>query len=84
MIVCICRNVSDKTIAATVASGVCSFEGLQQCTGVSTGCGKCLGHAKQVFDYSSKPQQAGRSALQAQEQPERVHSLERVHSIRSI
>lgn len=75
MIVCICRNVSDKAIAATVASGVCSFEGLQQCTGVSTGCGKCLSHAKQVFEYSSNPQQPGRSALQALEQPERVHSI---------
>lgn len=63
MIVCICRNVSDKAIAATVASGVCTFEGLQQCTGVSTGCGKCIDHAKQVFEGSCRPTQMGHQAV---------------------
>lgn len=50
MIVCLCRRVSDRDIAAAVQAGVDNFEVLQDRTGVSSCCGCCLDCAREVFD----------------------------------
>ena len=50
MIVCLCRRVSDRDIAAAVQSGVDNFEVLQDRTGVSSCCGCCHDCAREVFE----------------------------------
>ena len=50
MIVCVCRRVSDRDIAAAVRDGCTSFEELQAELGVATGCGACSGCARETFE----------------------------------
>ncbi|MGR6805496.1 (2Fe-2S)-binding protein [Sphaerotilus natans] len=50
MIICLCHRVSDRDIRNAVQSGTLSFDLLQDETGVSTGCGRCNGCAREVFD----------------------------------
>jgi bacterioferritin-associated ferredoxin len=50
MIVCVCRRVSDRHIAAAVRDGCTSFEELQAELGVATGCGACCGCARETFE----------------------------------
>lgn len=49
MIVCLCRRVSDRDIAAAVQSGVDNFEILQDRTGVASCCGCCHDCAREAF-----------------------------------
>ena len=49
MIVCICKNVSDRQIAREAAAGCASFRELQSRTGLGTGCGCCVDHALDCF-----------------------------------
>jgi bacterioferritin-associated ferredoxin len=49
MIVCICQNVSDRSIRHAVASGATTMPQLRDELGVGTCCGKCHPHAKQVL-----------------------------------
>lgn len=66
MIVCLCRRVSDRDIAAAVQSGVDNFEILQDRTGVSSCCGCCLDCAREVFDAArTRCAPATRGAAQA-------------------
>jgi len=53
MIVCICRRVSDRAIAAAVHDGCGSFEQLQTELGVGTRCGACRGCARETFERHS-------------------------------
>lgn len=55
MIVCLCRRISDRDIAAAVRAGTHNFEILQDQTGVSSCCGCCQDCAREVFD-SAKAQ----------------------------
>ena len=50
MIVCVCRRVSDRHIAAAVRDGCTSFEELQAELGVATGCGACTGCARETLE----------------------------------
>ncbi len=53
MIVCVCNNVSDKTIRKAVEqSGVRCYIQLQRVTTAGTCCGKCTSCAKQVLNDS--------------------------------
>jgi bacterioferritin-associated ferredoxin len=49
MIVCVCKNVSDRHIARAAADGCASFRELQARTGLGTGCGCCVDTAHDVF-----------------------------------
>ncbi|MGB1558333.1 MAG: (2Fe-2S)-binding protein [Oceanococcaceae bacterium] len=49
MIVCVCHNVNEKRIAASVDEGVRSVKGLCMATRCGTQCGKCLPVAKAVL-----------------------------------
>lgn len=49
MIICVCRNVSDREIARLAVSGCADFPALQAMTGVSTACGVCREFAEDAF-----------------------------------
>ncbi|MCY1550382.1 hypothetical protein D9M68_866340 [compost metagenome] len=55
MIVCICRRISDKTIAHCARSGM-GFDDIQLELGVATQCGQCEGCARALWTECS-PQQ---------------------------
>ena len=55
MIVCICRRISDKTIAQCARSGM-GFDDIQLELGVATQCGQCEGCARALWSECS-PQQ---------------------------
>jgi len=48
MIVCVCRRVSDKTIAQCARSGM-AFDDIQLELGVATQCGQCECSARALF-----------------------------------
>ncbi|MBX3611882.1 MAG: (2Fe-2S)-binding protein [Hydrogenophaga sp.] len=47
MIICVCRRVSDKTIAQCARSGM-AFDDIQLELGVATQCGQCEGCARDI------------------------------------
>lgn len=49
MIVCVCNNISDKTIRAAADNGVRNLAELRSELGVGTCCGKCHSCAKTVL-----------------------------------
>jgi len=52
MIVCVCKAVSDRTIRASIADGMDSFDELQFELGVSTCCGRCEESVREVMAQS--------------------------------
>jgi bacterioferritin-associated ferredoxin len=52
MIVCICRRISDKTIAQCARSGM-GFDDIQLELGVATQCGQCEGCARALWSECS-------------------------------
>jgi bacterioferritin-associated ferredoxin len=52
MIVCVCKSVSDRTIRASIAGGIDSFDELQFELGVATCCGKCEESVRDVMAKS--------------------------------
>ncbi|QBQ97203.1 MULTISPECIES: (2Fe-2S)-binding protein [Paraburkholderia] len=52
MIVCVCKSVSDRTIRASIAEGMDSFDELQFELGVATCCGKCEESVREVMAQS--------------------------------
>ena len=52
MIVCVCKAVSDRTIRASIADGVESFDELQFELGVATCCGRCEESVRDVMAQS--------------------------------
>ncbi len=52
MYVCLCRCVRDRDVRQAAEAGVRSFDELQRCTGVATGCGRCEQVAREVFDQA--------------------------------
>lgn len=52
MIVCVCKSVSDRTIRASIAEGMDSFDELQFELGVATCCGKCEESVRDVMVQS--------------------------------
>jgi bacterioferritin-associated ferredoxin len=54
MIICICRNISERDIAKAVAGGCGSFTELQDELEVGQACGTCLCAAREAFaEHSS-------------------------------
>ena len=49
MIVCICRNISDREIAKSAKAGL-SFDDIQFETGLSSQCGSCENCARDVIE----------------------------------
>jgi bacterioferritin-associated ferredoxin len=49
MVICICRNVSERDIAHAVAGGCSSFKALQEKLDVGTCCGTCECAAREVL-----------------------------------
>jgi bacterioferritin-associated ferredoxin len=49
MIICVCRNVSDRDIARAVAQGCQSFNALQEELELGQCCGTCLCSARESF-----------------------------------
>jgi bacterioferritin-associated ferredoxin len=50
MIVCVCKNVSDRDIHAAMAGGATSLKQVRTTLGVSTCCGKCAVQVKSIVD----------------------------------
>lgn len=50
MIVCVCKNVSDRDIRAAMADGARSLRQVRLELGVSTCCGKCGPDVKSIVD----------------------------------
>ena len=48
MIVCVCKNISDKTIRQAVGRGMGTMSALREELGLGTCCGKCAGCARQL------------------------------------
>lgn len=50
MIVCVCKNVSDRDIRSAMANGANTIRGLRNELAVSTCCGKCAPQVKAMVD----------------------------------
>lgn len=50
MIVCVCKNVSDRQIRAAMADGADTVRAVRNQLGVSTCCGKCAPEVKRMVD----------------------------------
>lgn len=50
MIVCVCKNVSDRQIRAAMADGATTVRALRNELAVSTCCGKCAPEVKRMVD----------------------------------
>lgn len=50
MIVCVCKNVSDRQIRAAMADGATTVRAVRNQLGVSTCCGKCAPQVKGMVD----------------------------------
>ena len=48
MIICVCKNISDKTIRQAVGRGTDTMSALREELGLGTCCGKCAGCARQL------------------------------------
>jgi len=63
MIVCICKNISDKEIKAELNNGINSLCDLKRALGVATKCGMCECEVKQIVCTDKlNPEQATFSA----------------------
>ncbi len=49
MIVCVCKNISERDIAQAVAEGCHTFKKLQDELEVGKSCGTCLSTARETF-----------------------------------
>lgn len=63
MIVCVCRNVSDRQIREAVAEGAHSLECLQIDLGVATQCGRCADCASRVLSGAGEAHTAPRHTI---------------------
>lgn len=50
MIVCVCKNISDRQIRAAMADGASTVRALRNELAVSTCCGKCAPEVKRMVD----------------------------------
>jgi bacterioferritin-associated ferredoxin len=53
VIVCICKSVSDRSVARAIAQGAGSVEDIARCTGAGTGCGTCRHSLQEALDMAS-------------------------------
>ena len=80
MIVCVCRRVSDRHIAAAVRDGCTSFEELQAELGVATGCGACNSCARETFERHAAMHGGAAPAARTVHIPIAVHRHEEARS----
>lgn len=50
MYICLCKGITDSQIRTAVAEGMTDYRDLRRALGLSTQCGKCGIHAKEVFN----------------------------------
>ncbi len=62
MIVCVCKNISDKAISAKVHEGL-SFDDIQFELGVATQCGKCEECARNIVNLRSSAREFSTQCL---------------------
>ena len=53
-VVCTCMGVMASEIEQAIASGVTSFEGLQDLFGVGTGCSSCVSEVVEMLEKAAK------------------------------
>lgn len=49
MYVCVCKAVTDHRIKAVVRDGAGSLRQVRQCTGLGSGCGRCIPEARMLI-----------------------------------
>lgn len=70
MIICLCQNVSDRTINVLIEQGVTTVKAMQEKCSIGRGCGKCVCMVKELLGKDSgllTVQGCVRSALQTHE-----------------
>lgn len=59
MYICICKNISDKTIKQAIDQGACSLCDIHHhCSGAGSVCGKCKIHMQQILETHHKTEEA--------------------------
>lgn len=53
MIVCLCRNVSDRAVAGAIQAGARTAADVARATGAGTGCGCCRGTVEAMLARSA-------------------------------
>ncbi len=52
MIVCVCKGVSDRDVAAAIAAGAQSVQDITRCTRAGSGCGRCRVAIQESLDMA--------------------------------
>jgi len=55
MYVCLCRGITDSQIREAVASGMTNYREVRLALGLSSQCGKCSVHAREIFRNALQP-----------------------------
>ncbi len=50
MYICLCKGITDSQIRTAVAEGMTNYREVRTALGLSTQCGKCGIHAREVFN----------------------------------
>ena len=50
MYVCLCKGITDSQIRTAVADGMTSYHDMRRALGLSSQCGKCAAHAREIFN----------------------------------
>lgn len=50
MYVCLCKGITDTQIRTAVADGMTNYQEVRRSLGLSSQCGKCALHAREVFN----------------------------------
>lgn len=56
MYVCLCKGITDSQIRTAVTSGLTNYRELRLALGLSSQCGKCAVHAREVFREAIHPE----------------------------
>ncbi|OPZ20123.1 MAG: bacterioferritin-associated ferredoxin [bacterium ADurb.BinA186] len=70
MIICLCQNVSDRTVNGLIEQGLTTVKAMQKKCSIGRGCGKCVCLVKELLGKHSgllTVQGCVRSALQTNE-----------------
>lgn len=62
MIICVCKNISDRDIARAVSEGCRSFKAVQNELELGKSCGTCLDCARECFAESKAANGSARSS----------------------
>jgi bacterioferritin-associated ferredoxin len=53
MLVCLCKAVSDRSVAGAIRSGARTVDDVTACTGAGGGCGRCRESIQDAIDMST-------------------------------